>query len=116
MSVVLVVEDDRELREMMSYLFDTCGIGIRTATNGLAALLQARQDPQPKVVLLDLMMPVMDGWEFRRRQLADPAIAGIPVVIVSALSPVHYADLHPVAVVPKPCDFSRLLDIVKRYL
>jgi CheY-like chemotaxis protein len=116
MSVVLVIEDDKNLREMMTHLFDTCGIGIRTASNGLAGLLQARQEPVPSLVLLDLMMPVMDGWEFRRRQLADPAIAGIPIVVVSALSPVHYADLSPAAVVPKPCDFERLINVVRRFL
>jgi len=62
------------------------------------------------------MMPVMDGWEFRRRQRADPMIADIPVVVLSALSPVHYADLEPAAVVPKPCDFNRLIDVVRRFL
>ena len=116
MSVVLVIEDDRELREMMMHMLDTCGIGIRTAPNGLTGLLQLRQEPRPKLVLLDLMMPVMDGWEFRRRQLADPAIADIPVVVLSALSPVHYADLEPAAVIPKPCDFNRLIEVVRRFL
>ena len=116
MPVVLVIEDDKNLREMMTLLLDTCGIGIRTAPNGLVGLIQARQHPQPSLVLLDLMMPVMDGWEFRRRQLADPSIASIPVAVVSALSPVHYAELAPAAVVPKPCDFEHLIEVVKRFL
>jgi CheY-like chemotaxis protein len=116
MSVVLLVEDDRELREMMTQLLDSCGISVRTASNGLAALMQARQEPLPRVVLLDLMMPVMDGWEFRRRQLADATIASIPVIVVSALSPVHYLNLEPAAVVPKPCDFNRLIEVVARFL
>ncbi len=116
MSVVLLVEDDRELREMMTLLLDSCGIRVRTASNGLAALMQARQEPLPRVVLLDLMMPVMDGWEFRRRQLADATIAHIPIIVVSALSPVHYLNLEPAAVIPKPCDFGRLIDVVGRFL
>jgi CheY-like chemotaxis protein len=116
MSVVLVVEDDRELRTMMEHLLGSCGIGIRTASNGLSALMQARQDPKPRLILLDLMMPVMDGWEFRRRQMADPQIANIPVVVVSALSPVHYQEIAPAAVVPKPCDFDRLLAVIRRFL
>ena len=78
--------------------------------------MQARQEPLPRVVLLDLMMPVMDGWEFRRRQLADATIAHIPIIVVSALSPVHYLNLEPAAVIPKPCDFGRLIDVVGRFL
>ena len=58
----------------------------------------------------------MDGWEFRRRQLADATIAHIPIIVVSALSPVHYLNLEPAAVIPKPCDFGRLIDVVGRFL
>jgi CheY-like chemotaxis protein len=113
---VLVVEDDAELREMMTLWLDSHGIMARTARNGVAALAELRRRPHPKVVLLDLMMPVMDGWEFRRQQLRDPLLAHIPVVVVSALTLHEAAELAPTAVVPKPCDFDRLLEIVKRFL
>jgi CheY-like chemotaxis protein len=113
---VLVVEDDAELREMMTLWLASHGIGARTARNGLAALAELRRRPHPKVVLLDLMMPVMDGWEFRRQQLRDPFLAHIPVVVVSALTLHDSAELAPTAVVPKPCDFDRLLAIVKRFV
>ena len=113
---VLVVEDDAELRDMMTLWLDGHGIQARTARNGFAALTDLRKRPHPKVILLDLMMPVMDGWEFRRLQLRDPLLAHIPVVVVSALTVTDMKELAPSAVVPKPCDFDRLLEVVKRFL
>jgi CheY-like chemotaxis protein len=101
---------------MMMFLLHTHRIASRSADNGLTALAETRRRPRPSVIVLDLMMPVMDGWEFRRRQLADAAIGHIPVVVVSALSPVHYPELRPVAVIPKPCDFDRLIAIVQGFI
>ncbi len=115
MGVVLIVEDDLDVREMLVCLFETSGIQTRVARDGAMALLEARRLPRPDVILLDLMMPVMDGWEFRRRQLADRAIATIPVVLVSALSTGHHQGIAAAAVVGKPCDFDQLLAVVQRF-
>ncbi|HEX2445460.1 MAG TPA: response regulator [Vicinamibacterales bacterium] len=90
MPCVLIVEDDADLRELMQHLLRTAGYETCCAGNGRDALDQM-QDCKPALVLLDLHMPVMDGFEFRRRQLADPGKADVPVVAVTA----HY-DPHEV--------------------
>jgi len=58
---------------------------------------------------------VMDGWEFRRRQVKDPTIAEVPVVVLSALDPARAADLGGTAFLKKPLDFDRLLELVRRF-
>src|SRR6266581_4459159 len=85
---VLIVEDDSDLREMMAQLLTLEGFQAATVANGREALEYLNSvDRQPDVILLDLMMPVMDGWEFRRRQQADPAVSDVPVIVLSALDP-----------------------------
>ncbi len=113
---VLIVEDDADLREMMAQLLSLEGFKARSASNGRDALDYMHESgDRPDVILLDLMMPVMDGWEFRRYQQQDPELAGIPVVVLSALDPSRAGDLHPDAFLKKPLDFDRLLDIVRRH-
>ena len=84
MACVLVVEDDKDVREMLDLLLTTSGYETMTAENGAIAL-QKMRERRPCVVLLDLMMPVMNGWRFREQQLADPTLAPVPVVCVSAV-------------------------------
>ena len=69
---VLIVEDDEDLREMMAQLLTLEGFQTAAVANGREALDYLRATAKPNVILLDLMMPVMDGWEFRRHQQADP--------------------------------------------
>jgi CheY-like chemotaxis protein len=87
MSYVLLVEDDEDLREDLSLILRNRGYRIETVTNGAEALDRLRRSPLPCLILLDLMMPVMNGWEFRAAQLGDPAMAGIPVVVMTAAAP-----------------------------
>lgn len=114
MGCVLIVEDDPDVREFMDVLLSNCGFETMTAGNGLEALDAIRRR-RPCIVLLDLMMPVMDGWTFRMKQLADPAIADIPVVCVTAV-----ADSRDVVArlqtrcLRKPVEFSALMDEVQR--
>jgi CheY-like chemotaxis protein len=105
---VLIVEDDPDLREMMATLLDLEGFETSAAANGAVAL--AMLDRDVDAIVLDLMMPVMDGWEFRRRQLALPAAARIPVIVVSAVDlHRHGAPASCAAQLPKPVDFDRLI-------
>src|SRR5262252_8539464 len=109
---VLIVEDDEDLREMMAQLLTLEGFQTATVANGREALDYLHHTSKPDVILLDLMMPVMDGWEFRRQQQADPALAGVPVIVLSALDPKRTADVSAAAFLKKPLDFDRLLQLV----
>jgi CheY-like chemotaxis protein len=112
---VLIVEDDADLREMMAQLLSLEGYRAETAPNGRDALRYLECGDRPDVILLDLMMPVMDGWEFRRRQVADPTIATVPVVVLSAVDPARAGDLGGAAFLKKPLDFDQLLALVRRF-
>jgi CheY-like chemotaxis protein len=112
---VLVIEDDEGLREMMAQLLTLEGFQTATVANGQEALAYLHASSKPEVILLDLMMPVMDGWEFRRHQQADPALAGVPVIVLSALDQARAADVAATAFLKKPLDFDRLLDLVRQY-
>jgi CheY-like chemotaxis protein len=113
---VLIVEDDADLREMMAQLLTLEGFTAATAANGHEALeyLHA-EDHKPDVILLDLMMPVMDGWEFRRKMQADPDVANVPVIVLSALDQSRASDVPAEAFLKKPLDFDRLLKLVRDY-
>ena len=113
---VLIVEDDVDLREMMAQLLTLEGFAAATAANGREALDYLKEShDKPHVILLDLMMPVMDGWEFRRKQQADPAFADVPVSVLSALDQSRAADVQAEAFLKKPLDFDRLLQLVRQY-
>ena len=112
---VLIVEDDDDLREMMAQLLALEGFQTAAVANGQEALDYLRQENAPNLILLDLMMPVMDGWEFRRRQQANPAMAQVPVIVLSALDHVRTAEVSAEAILKKPLDFDRLLELVRTY-
>jgi CheY-like chemotaxis protein len=112
---VLIVEDDEDLREMMAQLLTLEGFETATVANGREALEYLHNASTPDVILLDLMMPVMDGWEFRRQQQADPAIAPVPVIVLSALDQNRASNLDATAFLKKPLDFDRLLSLVRTY-
>lgn len=111
---VLIVEDDGDTRDSMQALLEAQGYTVQTAIHGADALAQLRGGLRPCVILLDLMMPVMDGFEFRTTQLADPGLADIPVIAYSG----HYdvaknaARLGTAAYFQKPIDFETLISLV----
>ncbi|HEY0708362.1 MAG TPA: response regulator, partial [Polyangia bacterium] len=85
---VLVVEDDEEIREHLEELLEEEGFAVATASDGYQALTWLRDHPeQAGVVLLDLMMPVMDGFEFLRRKDKEPSLASVPVIVITAAGP-----------------------------
>jgi CheY-like chemotaxis protein len=82
---VLVVEDDDDTRELLREALEAHGYAVACAANGDQALEHLRaSSPLPDVILLDLMMPVMNGWQFRSAQRRDQALASIPVVVITA--------------------------------
>jgi CheY-like chemotaxis protein len=110
---VLIVEDDEDLRDMMAQMLNIEGFHTATVANGREALEYLHATSKPNVILLDLMMPIMDGWEFRRRQKADPELAPVPVIILSALDQTRAAPVDAEAFLKKPLDFERLLELVR---
>jgi CheY-like chemotaxis protein len=114
---ILVVEDDTEIREEMVALLESEGYRVTEARNGQDALDQLKKTPAPCLILLDLMMPVMNGWDFRAQQLADPALKGIPTVIVSgaAQAKQEARSLGAAAFLQKPFDLEPFLDVIAQY-
>jgi CheY-like chemotaxis protein len=116
-SCLLVVEDDHELCETWAAVLEGEGYHVATASNGQEALDYLRSAPPPGLILLDLIMPVMDGWEFRQQQQQDPVLADIPVLIVTGgRVPKHRRSMVDAAgYLLKPVDHRTLLDAVARY-
>lgn len=116
MADVLVVEDHADLREMLVVLLESEGFGVRAAQNGAEAL-KCLAEARPSVILLDLMMPVMTGDEFRERQLADPRYRDVPVICMTAAHDGRDRALRiqADAYFQKPVDFERLLGAVREH-
>jgi CheY-like chemotaxis protein len=110
---VLIVEDEQSAREALTEILQYEGFDVATAADGAEAWQYLQESAPPCLIVLDLMMPVMDGRQFRTLQLQDPWLAKIPVVIVSALGPSSVADLHPIAVVQKPVNVDALLEVIE---
>jgi CheY-like chemotaxis protein len=110
MAAVMIVEDDPDTREMLGRFLELEGFYVRTAANGQLALQALRADSELCVILLDLMMPVMNGWQFRQAQARDPVLSQIPVVVVTAAG--AREDIPPIDAygwLSKPVDLDRLL-------
>jgi DNA-binding response OmpR family regulator len=115
--LVLVVDDDADSRTLLELALSTSGYAVTTAANGRDALDAARQRV-PGLILLDLAMPVMDGFTFRSEQLRDAALAAIPVLCVSGR---HDAtgvsqQLRVAGCIPKPFDLDVVIDRVRQIL
>ena len=112
--MVLIIEDEDDVREAFADLLKHRGYHVTTAANGQEALAFLAQHPDPCVVLLDLVMPVMDGWQFLSALQSDPALAQLPVVIVSA-----HAGSHPPAgsieILRKPFELDDFFAVVERH-
>jgi CheY-like chemotaxis protein len=112
--IVMVVEDEAPARAGMEQLLRSVGYEAIGAPNGQAALDLLRSGVRARVILLDLMMPVMDGWAFRREQLRDPSLAHIPVIVLSALHHGWVEGIPPT--LPKPIDIHQLLTELEEVL
>lgn len=115
---VLVIDDDVAIREALEAVLEDEGYAVQSAANGREALALLRTgEGQPTVILLDLMMPVVNGWEFRAAQQGDPSLAPIPVVVLSADRDVaaKAAALQVSGYLAKPINLDVLLDVVRGY-
>lgn len=114
---VLVIEDEPDLREVMVEILESEGYTVSAASHGAEGLAQLQNGSKPCVILLDLMMPVMDGWTFCREREKDPTLAAIPLLVVSAVrrQDPRNAQLRAVDHLAKPLDVRKLLAAVERY-
>ena len=114
---ILIVEDEAPIRSVLTEILEDEGYRVACVRNGLEALTHLRQHAHPRLILLDLGMPVMTGWEFRAEQQRDQTIARIPVVIMSALPnlDLRATALNVADCLDKPIAIDTLLGIVARY-
>jgi two-component system cell cycle sensor histidine kinase/response regulator CckA len=113
---VLIVEDDTDIREALDGLLSTEGFRVTGCCNGREALDCLHSSSKPDLIVLDLMMPVMDGWQYRVAQKHDPALATIPVVALSADVTAKAAAIDADAYLKKPVDYETLIDTIDRLL
>jgi CheY-like chemotaxis protein len=109
---ILVIDDDSDIREVVGEALEYAGYEVATARDGSEGLAVGRSF-NPTLILLDLMMPGMSGWEFRAAQQKDAALASIPVVVVTALG--RDPDIQVSAVLAKPFRLEDLLAHVRRF-
>ena len=114
-ATVFIIEDDVDTREMLAKFLELEGYTVELASNGRQALYRLADGAEASVILLDLMMPVMDGWEFRRRQVADGRLKNIPTIVVSAAGRDRMAQVAADAYLSKPVDMDELLTRVSQF-
>ncbi len=114
---VLVIDDDEAVRGALAELLEWEGFQVETASNGREGMELLHHDPPPAVIVLDLLMPEMDGWEFCEEQSRDPQVSDIPVLVVSATGEparpprcVHEGEFF-----RKPADLPRLISTIESY-
>lgn len=113
---ILIIDDAPDQRELLKYLLEAKGYTTECTADGNEALVKLKtSDSHPEMILLDLNMPLMGGFDFRRLQLDDPSIQGIPVVIMSGEDDTEATRLiTDTEVLRKPLSLSRLLETVER--
>jgi CheY-like chemotaxis protein len=115
MPSVLIVEDDKGIRDMIQMGLELEGLTVATAVHGKDALdVLSKCDPLPSLILLDLMMPVMNGWQFIEAKKKDPRLSPIPVVVVSAFAE-RATGLDYQGLLKKPISLDQLTRVVRKY-
>lgn len=117
MKTILVIEDDKDIRDSLSTLLSMEGYEVRTANNGQEGLVALREPPPPNLVLLDLMMPVKDGYQYSEEHHQDAKLANVPIVVMSADARLDQKKekLQARAYLRKPLDIDELLNMVQRF-
>ncbi len=114
---ILLVEDDFMLRSSLAVVLGAEGYRVESEANALDALRRLERPPKPSLILLDIMLPYMDGLEFRALQRSMRHLADIPVIVITAVGirPEIAADLDLVHAFSKPLDRPRLMTAIRRY-
>lgn len=112
---MLVVDDDQDIRDALCELLVDEGYQVAAAANGAEALDYLRSRELPCVILLDLMMPIMDGWEFRRQQQGDAKLSGIPVVVITAAGEHRASTIAVDRILPKPLQLDHVLETLQAF-
>lgn len=114
---ILVVEDDTSIRELLVELLESEGYAVASAVNGLEGLKHLQSEANPDLILIDLMMPVMDGYSFRTEQLKNPTWSKIPTVVMSAEANAKekMKNFSITAFLSKPVELDTILKTVARY-
>jgi CheY-like chemotaxis protein len=114
---ILVVEDDVDIRDALTLVLQGEGYQVDSAANGREALDHLRQGSRANLIVLDLMMPIMDGWQFRQEQERDPDLAAIPVMIVSGDGNVKQqaTNIGAIDYARKPIDLDLFVGLVGRH-
>ena len=113
---VLVVEDDSDLREIVCEVLENAGYDAKPAAGGEEALAALDEPQHVDLILLDLTMPGMSGFELRERLLRVPELRSIPVVVMTASRAFDPSSLSPAGVLLKPLDATQLLDAIDKVL
>jgi CheY-like chemotaxis protein len=111
---ILIVEDDDSIRTTLKVALEVNGYTVFAATNGKEGLEELSNIPRPCLILLDLMMPVMDGWEFVAMVDETLALASIPVIVITAFRE-NARSIKAKEIIKKPVDLDILFDIVRQY-
>lgn len=112
---VLIVEDDALVRESLQMVLEAYDFSVLSASNGKEALDILKSGTAVCLVLLDIMMPVMNGWDFLEAKAADEKLAEIPVVILSAADARHPVAKLAVSFLPKPISVDSLVHVLQKY-
>jgi CheY-like chemotaxis protein len=114
---VMIVDDDNDIRDAISQILEYEGYEVLQASNGQEGIDRLRDQQKPGLILLDLMMPVMNGWQFRTELQSNPILKEIPVVILSADGNIQQKseNIGVAGYLKKPIQLDTLLDTVKRY-
>ena len=117
MSPILIVDDDPDLRESLAMVLEDAGYPVLAAANGRVAYDLLEGGLRPGLILLDLMMPVMNGWQFREAQLGVPRFSHLPVVVLSASENLATRGeaFGGCATASKPVSLDHLRDVVETY-
>jgi CheY-like chemotaxis protein len=113
--LIMVIDDDEGIRSALSDLLQDEGYRVDAVPDGSEALAHLSHGPLPQVILLDLMMPGIDGWKFRAEQMVNPSLAAIPVIVITAVADPERGGRLGVAVFRKPLDAPALLAAVSEH-